>query len=98
MPTIDTTYIDTCGKAWKAVAGAGRVFIGNEDGAESLLWAIGAAAPAASARGYALPPRHGARSAAEAIVVPAGRKLWLRSGGDAPGTPHAVLLTVATLP
>lgn len=98
MPAIDTTYEETCGPDWKAVAGPGRVFVMNDDPAESLLWAIGGATAPAFARGYALPPRHGSRSDAEAVIVPEGRKLWLRSSRNAGPATHSVLLTVATLP
>ena len=96
MPEIDITHAATCGPNWQAVAGPGRVFIGNHAPSEMLHWAIGDATAPTLEAGYGLPPAHGQRSGAEAIVVPAGRRLWVRSSGTA--TDHPVLLTVAALP
>ncbi|MGB3407797.1 MAG: hypothetical protein WBA67_09910 [Jannaschia sp.] len=99
MPDIDVTYTETCGPTWKAVAGPGRVFIFNDDTEEALVWAIAGAAAPTEASGYELPPRHGSRSGAEAIIVPGNRQLWIRSATpDVTMLGHKVVLTVAALP
>lgn len=98
MPVIDETYEDTCGPTWTAIAGPGRVFIANRASEAALFWSIGTAAPPTLTAGYALPPAHGSRSDTEAVVVPAGRRLWIRSARPASGAAHPVLLTIETAP
>lgn len=100
MPSPNESHREVCGTSWKRVAGEGTHFLSNDDPKQTLLWAIGGdTTPATTDFGYRLPAANGYRDGSVAIMVPAGKGLWIRSGKpDTPEQDHAITLTYASAP